>query len=352
MRKCKRNLALVLIAPILACLLAGCTLLPGMSIKEDAVREHLPPIDPGAGVAREVQVKLYYRLTDEAYLVGVAGTVTVLANERPEKAMVRKLLSGVPPLANNISEVIPQNTKILDVSLAGGILYITLSNEFFHTAIVDEVIRGNKSYLESGFLSREEYDARVAAAREEMYLSRRLAVCSIVNTITEYDPGVRVHLLFDTDGSGIAARVPGSELGFARDEQAGSDLLDPLTFFADAVVSPATLVQCALERMMRGEYEKAYALFAETESGGMQKPTYANFETEMLSRGKITAYTLYSYQLSQEGDQAHVLADLEYTDPDGQQVALSGVSIALRGEGNLYKIGYHAFTALFVKEGA
>ena len=134
---------------------------------EDSVLENLPAIDPEAGVAREVQVKLYYRLTDEAYLVGVASTVTLPASERIEKAMIRKLLSGVPPLTNNVSEVIPGETKILDVSLEGGILYITLSGEFFDTSILDEAKRENAGYLESGFLTRQEYDVRVAAAEDE-----------------------------------------------------------------------------------------------------------------------------------------------------------------------------------------
>lgn len=350
MRRNKRKAWPLALCLLLAAALSGCSLLPGASIKEDSVPENLPAIDPEAGVAREVQVKLYYRLTDEAYLVGVAGSVTVLASERIEKAMIRKLLSGVPPLTNNVSEVIPRETKILDVSLEGGILYITLSGEFFDTSILDEAKRENAGYLESGFLTRQEYDARVAAAEEEMYLCRRLSVCSIVNTVSEFDSDVRVQMLFDVDGSGTGVRVSGKELGFAPNAQANFDLLEPQTFFAEAVVSPLTLAQCALERMMRGEYEKAYALFAETESGGMQKPTYANFETEMLSRGKIISYALYSYTLSAGGDQALVLADLEYLDPAGNAVALKGITIELRSEGNLYKLGYHAFTALM--EGA
>lgn len=343
--------AALFLAALFALSLAGCAMLPGASIKEDSVRESLPPIDPEAGVAREMQVRLYYRLTGEAYLVGVTSTLAVLSNERSEKAMVRELLSGVPPLSNDISEVIPPKTKIIDVALDGGILYITLSGEFFDTAIVDEAERENEGYLNTGFISKEEYDARIEAAKAEMLLCRKLSVYSIVNTIAGYDPDVRVQLLFDMEGSGAGSRVPRGELGFEPNEQANSDLLEPMDYSADMVVSPLTLVKCALDRMMAGEYEKAYALFAETESGGMQKPTYANFETEMLSLGRVTAYTLYSYELSGETGHAIVFADLECTDEKGNTRSLAGITITLRSEGNLFKLGYYAFKALLEGSG-
>lgn len=346
MMRSKAVFALLLSLLFTLCTLSGCAALPGAGIREDNVREDLPAIDPEAGVAREIQVRLYYRLTDEAYLVGVTTSLTVLSNERAEKAMVRELLSGVPPLSNNVSEVIPQNTGIIDVSLDGAILYITLSNEFFDTAIVDQAERENEESLSSGFITREEYDKRVEAARAEMYLCRRLCVYSIVNTVTQYDPDVRVQLLFDTEGSGVGARVSREELGFPPNEQANSNLLEPMEYAPDAVVSPLTLAKCALDRMMAGEYEKSYVLFAEMESGGMQKPTYANFETEMLSLGRVTGYTLYSYDIAEETGQARVSADLEFTDAAGNALMISGVNIALRSEGNIYKLGYYAFKEL------
>lgn len=63
-------------------------------IKEDSVHEDLPDIDPEAGIAKDMRAKLYYRLTDEAYLVGVTATITVYAGEREERAMIRTLMEG------------------------------------------------------------------------------------------------------------------------------------------------------------------------------------------------------------------------------------------------------------------
>ncbi len=344
------RLALLVLVALLALALACVAFMPSQSIREDGVFEDLPAIDPEAGVARELQVKLFYRLTNEAYLVGVTNTLSVLSSERPEKAMVRELLLGVPPLSNNVSEVIPEDTKIADVALEGGILYITLSGGFFNTAIVDAAERENKQSLDSGFINQQEYEARVEAAEREMLLCRRLAVCSIVNTVTSFDPQVRVQLLFDLDGDGVGERVARGELGFEPNLEANSDLLEPMGYDAEAVISPLTLVKCALDRMMAEEYEKAYVLFAETEHGGMQKPTYANFETEMLTLGRVTGYTLYFYTTDEGLAQASVRADLEFTDASGVTRTVAGADIALRGEGNLYKLGYYSFKELM--EGA
>ena len=81
-----RLTALLTAALMLLLTLCGCS--RGM-IKEDSVHEDLPDIDPEAGIAKDMRAKLYYRLTDEAYLVGVTATITVYAGEREERAMIR-----------------------------------------------------------------------------------------------------------------------------------------------------------------------------------------------------------------------------------------------------------------------
>ena len=74
-------------------LLAGCT---SRIIQEDRLQDNLPVLDPEDGVARDISVVLYYRLTGEAYLVPVTRNISVRANERTETAMIRTLLEGVP----------------------------------------------------------------------------------------------------------------------------------------------------------------------------------------------------------------------------------------------------------------
>ena len=72
--------------------------------------------------------------------------------------MIRTLMEGTPPLSGNISAVIPAGTEIVDVSLEGAILYVTLSAEFFNTNIVDEAVADGSRLMENGLLSRAEYE--------------------------------------------------------------------------------------------------------------------------------------------------------------------------------------------------
>ena len=96
---------------MLAWILSLCLLLIGCSgriLMEDRNNEGLPVLDPEDGVAKDISVVLYYRLTGEAYLVPITRNISVRANERAETAIIRTLLEGVPQqsLSNNVSGMI------------------------------------------------------------------------------------------------------------------------------------------------------------------------------------------------------------------------------------------------------
>ncbi len=329
--KTTRLAALLCAALMLMLALCGCS--RGM-IKEDSVHEDLPPIDPEAGIAKDMRAKLYYRLTDEAYLVGVTATITVYAGEREERAMVRTLMEGTPPLSGNISAVIPKGTQIVDVSLEGAILYVTLSADFFNTDIVDEAVADGSRLMENGLLSSAEYDARVQSAREEMYLARRLAAQSIVNTITANRPDVSVQLLFEVNGS--AARVRRTELGLEPFGGGSNDLLEPMDFDDSYVITASGVVNCLLEHIQRGEYDKAYPLIAETEQGGAQKPDYAGFETYMAELAKIKSFSVHEQLQSRDSSTITVTVEILL---EGDRTARRH-QLTLKSEGSIYKLGY------------
>ena len=326
---------MVIVAALLALLmLCGCS---RSMIKEDSVHEDLPDIDPEAGVAKEVQAKLYYRLTDEEYLVGVSASVTVYAGEREEKAMIRSLIEGTPPLSGNISAVVPKNTEIIDVMLEGAIMYVTLSESFFDTSVMDKAVSDVSRLMENSMITKNEYELRVQAAKKELYLSRRLAVESIVNTITANNPDVKVQLLFELEGT--AARVSRTELGLEGYGGSSHDLLEPMEFVGDCVITPTAIADCVLGHMQRGEYDKAYPLIAELEQGGAQKPDYASFETEAAALDRIRSYSIKGERAGEESGAIIVTAEITKADAAagqrGQRHALS-----LKPEGSIYKVGY------------
>jgi hypothetical protein len=336
---------------ILLILLPACLLLSGcayVAIHEDAAQEELPNLDPEEGVARDVSVTLYYRLTGEKYLVGVTRNVAVRANERVESAIIRTLLSGVPPLSNNVTPLFSAGTEIMDVTLDGGILYVTLSAEFLDESALERTKSELRSFYEKNVYDQREYDYRVAQAEARMYLERSLAVYSLVNTLTQYsDNEVRVQFLVDEYNTGGGVRLTRSELGIAAPEDADSELIEPMGFVEDAVATPLSIMDCVLSHMQRGEYELAYPLFAESENDESQKPTYATFETEMLSLGTLVHYEIKNSKLSDDQSYAYVYVDLEFKYADAKESIIQNARFLMKREGDLYKTGYETYKSAF-----
>ncbi|MCE5235531.1 MAG: GerMN domain-containing protein [Eubacteriales bacterium] len=329
----------------LSAALSGCAI---GGIRQDAVVETLPQVDPEDGVTKDVAVTLYYRLTDENYLVGIKRSVSVRANERVEKAMIRTLLEGVPlqALSGNVSALFPAGTSIVEVSVVGGIMYVTLSNEFFDTSAYDVTRAAADFSYQSGTINQETYERMVENAYDELLLTRKLAVYSLVNTITEINAGVRVQVLVDVNGTGTGVRLKLSDLGLSAAAQVDSELIEPMGFLEEYVVTPEIVAQCVLAHLVNGEYDLAYPLFSEDDDSGVQKPQYANFETEMLSLGSFVNFTLYGGSFGDDENYARIKVDLVYKASDGTEKELKGRQLLLKREGDLYKLGYGTLLAI------
>lgn len=299
-------------------LLGGCM---QNTINEDVIRDPLPGIDPAAGVGRDVDVTLYFRLTDEPALVPVQRTVTVRANEYVETAVVRQLIAGPAALYGDLEAVLPEGTRMVDVSREGGILYVTLSSELL-------------------------YAKDTSATRQELELSNRLAVYAIVNSLCALGGTSRVQIMVDTDGTGEGTRVSPFLLGFTS-EYTSSQWLEPMGMENSVVVTPKMLVEIVLSHLVKGELAQAYTLFAESETGGMQKPDFAAFETEMLSLGTMNAYTVHSANISRGQINGEATVDLTWTSRGtGMPHTANNAVLQLVPEGELYKVGYYSLLSI------
>lgn len=330
---------------LLSAAFSGCAI---GGIQQDAVVETLPQVDPEDGLSKDVTVTLYYRLTDESYLAGIKRSISVRANERVEKAMIRTLLEGVPlqALSGNVSALFPTGTSIVEVSVVGGIMYVTLSNEFFDTSAYDVTRAAADFSYQNGTINQDARERMMKNAYDELLLTRRLAVYSLVNTITEINAGVRVQVLVDVDGTGAGVRLNLGDLGLSADAQADSELIEPMSFLEEYVVTPEIIAQCVLTHLVNGEYDLAYPLFSEDDDSGVQKPQYANFETELLSFGTLESFTLKEYSPGDDENYARVEVDLVYKATDGAKREMKGQELLLKREGDLYKLGYGTLLAI------
>ncbi len=337
-----RLMLLLLCVSMLAC---GCAI---GGIRQDSVVEDLPQIDPEDGVTKEMAVTLYYRLTNEDYLVGISRSISVRASERVEMAMIRTLLDGVPlqALSPNISPIFPAGTSIVEVSVAGDIMYVTLSREFLSTSVYDEIREAAELSYQNNAISKETLKSMLDIAYGEFLTTRRLAVYSLVNTIVLFNSSVRVQVLVDADGSGAGTRLKLSDLGLSADDQADSDLIEPMKFVESCIVTPQIVAQCALGHIVNGEYELAYPLFSEDDGSAIQKPQYANFETEMKSLGSLDSFKLYGSSVENDENYVRIKADLVFRSADGSEKEIKGKELLLKREGDLYRLGYGTLLSL------
>ncbi len=309
------NLRFVALLLTLLFVVTGCGI--QNTIQEDAIKEALPGIDPAAGIGRDVDITLYFRLTDEPALVPVRRTVAVRANEYVGGAVVRQLLNGPTALFGDLERVLPKGTRLVDIYPDGGILYVVLSKELL------------------------EYEEE-AATREEIELSKRLGVYAIVNSLCALGEASRVQILVDMDGTGKGVRVSPFLLGFTS-EYTSSQWLDPMGVEDDVVINPKLMVNLAMQRLTEANYAQSYMFFAESETGGLQKPDFAAFETELLSLGTIDSFTVNSTDTGGNTLNGEATADIVWTSrEDGRTRTAKNAVLALLPEGELYKIGFYS----------
>lgn len=316
MRKNGSKIRFLLITALAAFIMHGCF----GGIREDSVYEALPPIDPEAGIEREVSADLYFRLTDEPYLVKVTRNISVRANESRENAILRALLNGPPPLSNGVSGVLTESARVISVQLDGGILYVTMSREFIETD-------------------------KNAGSREEIDELLRLRVFALVNSLTASGSADRIQILIDLDNSGTGLRVQRGMLGLHTEDTASSQLLEPLKFNSGIVVDSGKIADLALSHIRDGEYERAYNLFAQSESGGFQRPSYAAFETELKSLGALRDYKIISFR-PPDSQELSASVNLDFVYTDGSAKTVNQAILNLYREGDLIKVGYNSLLKL------
>jgi len=310
-------LALLLLA-------AGCQ---SAIIREDTVQEMLPVIDPEAGVAREVEAVLYYQLDGEATLVGVAQTITVRAGEHVEHAIVRQLLEGPSPLSQELTSALPEDVRFIDAYQEGRIVYVTFSREMLRQGTSSD-------------------------SHEELEAARRMSVYAVVNSLCSVQDSSynSVQIRVDLNNNGEGLSVPPSMLGFS--ETTTSSWLEPMGFEESVVATPEIIAGLLFSHLQADEHAAAYPLFAESETGGMQKPDYATMETELKTLGRVDGYTIHQTQIAEDQRSAMITADITWTPREGTQRMLQNVTIQMLREGELYKMGYQSLlAALRAQEG-
>ncbi len=326
MKKNIKRIAALILMLCLGLSAGGCM---GKVIAEDKTRLDLPQIDPEDGALRELEVILYYRLTNEEYLVGVEGKVPVRGGERTEAAVIRALMDG-SSVSPGVSMLIPSAASLQGVSYEEGVLYVTLSEAFLNEDIVNSV-------KEEDYLKEKDYNDAVKAATREMYLVRRLGVLSIVNTIAGNNEDVKVQILIDRGGR--TRRLSLGELGY---EGMDKMLTEPMGYDEEVVANEVHIAECMFEHMVNGEYELAYTLIGERFD--TYKPAYDEYEAQIQSLGTVMSYEITD--TGSNGNGTYVMANVRISTPDGTVKRISNATLYMAKENNIYKVSYSSLKKL------
>lgn len=308
MRKLRSLFVLLMCALLILGTLSGCS---GV-IHEDAVHQSLPAIDPDAGLERETSLALYYRLKGGSTLLPIQTTFTVRSTEYEELAAIRQLLKE--PSNPNVQAVMPTGTKLVNLSMENGILYVTFNRAFLSGEIGENL------------------------NREQTQQARRLAVYAVVNTLTSMGNVERVQILIDLDDKGKGSRVPAYMLGFSEAE-GGPNLLEPLEFYEDVLTTPETVTADTLSLLRQEDYARAFPLFASGEGEDRQRPDYSLFEAALMSLCRIQEWEIHGGKANGDGSYG-ISLDLTFSDPQGQTYQVEDASLRLYYESGLYRVGY------------
>jgi hypothetical protein len=310
---------------LLALLLTGCAAqapVPQATLPPEAAATQWPEIAPDADAAQAETrtVSLYYRLREEDLLARETRSVFVPMDKQLETVLVEALIDGPSPSLLDLTGLFIPGTKVLETARRDDLVTITLSEAFLGTP-VDAPLDWRYDPL----------------WQREVFARRRLALASIVNTITEASDCARVQVLVRQGGEDSAGtRIARSDL---YENATPGDLLTPLTRDESLLLTHHLTADVIMICWQIRDFERLYRLVS-------ARPTQPQFLQEMGTRGHfISGYALSAGTVSADGTRAVVACTFAYEDGAGVSEVFD-YPIRLLLENGLWKMDYQALLAL------
>ncbi|MDR2514020.1 MAG: GerMN domain-containing protein [Christensenellaceae bacterium] len=194
-----------------------------------------------------------------------------------EQAVIEQLIRG-PEGADGLRALIHPSTQVRQISEQSGYLSVTLSHEFL----------------------------RSPQGQEDGALRRRLALSSIVSSITELGRYSSVLILVDKQGDGTGERLSAEESGF---EDLGATL-GPLSRDPSLLLTPYRVAELALQALSERNYALLEGFLADLPADGSSV-------AEVLGNlGSVAGFSLSgSVSVSQDGLSATATLSLSLAEP-------------------------------------
>lgn len=298
------------------------------SIKENDGSSGAVNIEPmTSGVPSEkVYAMLFFRYYDENMLASETRIINSAADKNIETTVLEELIKGPSGNRQELSAVMPTNVRIMTTSDNQDLLFVTLSREFLDVP----------ANIPANWENNEDLRATVME-------SRRLAVCSIVNTIIQLGKYHRVQILIDESGTNVGTRLPRSQLGFGGEDE--SMPIGPLGWQYDPILTPYNLGNTIFTNIQSRSWDELYYYIAE-EDGTTISPE--NFTLEMQALNiTLNSYEILNECVSPDGANAIVEISVKYQNAENKEVSRQNITLKFARENGVWKINLNQLLALF-----
>lgn len=259
------------------------------------------------------QKPLYYRMRDEDFLVRKMSNVDLLRGKSLQESLIQELIKGPSTDTMELTGVFIADTKILDVVSEGDTLLVTLSHHFLETPA-----------------DMPENWEDIPARKAEVLLRRRLALASIVSTVTEETSYTAVQLYVAVDEKDTAGRrMVRSEI---FEDEPGDVLLAPMMRNEEDVLTHYSAANIILGSIQSKNFDRLYRFV----SGS---PAESAFLEEMIDSNTLTAYSISTGMVSNDGQNAILIADLTFANANGL-LSEQKFTFRIEQEDCLWKIKY------------
>lgn len=324
-----KQFSLTLLCLLLGLLLTGCsvenlsplqatgTAIPGVLMPAAEAPDNLDATQPAL---------LYFRFSNEPFLAGENRVVISQPTQSFEYSLISSLLAGPAQQSGILTSLFPEGTRVISTTRQDRLLFVTLSQEITNSLPDEPADWTADSHW-----------------RQEIPLRRRLAIQSLVATVTENCEIDSVQILVEqTDNVSESMRLRQS---FFREGADNGSLTGPQSRDESLILSPAAAAKRVLTLWQQEDWQSLYLYLADRDpSTGESKRNYADFVTAMTALPVPVRFTCEGGSVSAQGTRATFSIAAELMEADGFLRQTDAAILHLTNEQGLWHIGLSALT--------
>lgn len=314
---------LLVVAFICVLLLGGSSTLSGNS-NENKVYKINPVADSNANSDTAV---LYYKYNDNSlggnFLVSELRQIDVNSNESLEKAIVKQLIAG--PQNKSATYAINPDTTVGSVTKNKDCYFVTLSSEFLEP------------------ISGLETQSSIQNNKENI----KMAVYSIVNSLTELGICSRVQILIDVDNTGNGQRLNRQEFGFDVGDSLDQPL-EPLMRDGSMILTPDNCLTQVLDMIIAGNTSQAERYIKYDTSEGNVFYNEDDFFSLLSGNDRsLSTYKVLYETISMDCTTAVVVINVTLKYGNGTEVERTVIPVKMVKENDEWKISYSSLVMIY-----